>query len=150
MTTNAYRNLILIALALIFGFTACAGGGGRRANLKRIKYDKENDLRRDWINFTTYKRYRPADSFQRGATAFLYKLKDDKKILMDKQWIAVTSEDVKAKTKIWEATISAEVRGQNEDLYGYLVYRQGDLPNVKIIDAQTVQLFYHYSQNYSR
>ena len=69
---------------------------------------------------------------------------------MDNRWVEVTTEEIKAKTKIWAATISAEVRGQNEDLYGYLVYRQGDRPNVKIIDAQTVQLFYHYTQNYSR
>ena len=69
---------------------------------------------------------------------------------MDRQWIEVTSVDEKVKTKIWEAAISAEIREQDESLYGYLVYRQGDLPNVKIIDAQTVQLLYHYSRNYYR
>jgi len=146
MKRNAYRNLILIALVLAFGFSAC--GGGNRANLKRIKYNKEWEMRQNWNNYTVYSRNRP-DSFQRGAAAFLYKLKDDNKILIDRRWVAVTTQDEKEKIKILEAVISAEILGHNEELYGYLIYRMGDTPNVKIIDEQTVQLFYHYSRNYS-
>ena len=146
MKRNAYRNLILITLVLAFGLAACAGGN--RANLKRIKYNKEWEMRQNWNNYTVYSRNRP-DSFQRGAAAFLYKLKDDKKILIDRRWVAVTTQDEKEKIKILEAVISAEILGHNEELYGYLIYRSGDTPNVKIIDEQTVQLFYHYSRNYS-
>ena len=147
MTKNRYLNLVIIALALAFGITACAGGN--RSNLKRLKYNKEPELRKNWKDYTTYKRYRARGSFQKGAVAFLYKLKDDKKILLDNQWLEVTSEDIKEKTKILNATISAEIRGQNEELYGYLIYRSADRASVKIIDDQTVQLSYHYVRNYS-
>ena len=72
-----------------------------------------------------------------------------KKILMDKQWVAVTAEEEKAKSKIMNAAISAEILGHNEELYGYLIYRSADRASVKIIDEQTVQLSYHYNRNYS-
>ena len=146
MKINAYRNLILITLALSIGFSAC--GGGNRANLKRIKYNKEMEMRQNWNKYTVYRRPRPG-SFQRGDIAYVYKIKDDKTILMDKRWIEVTTEEEKAKTKIWEAVLSAEILGHNEELYGYLIYRSADRPNVKIIDEQTLQLFYHYNRNYS-
>jgi hypothetical protein len=145
MTKNRYLNLIIIALVLTFGIVACAGGN--RANLKRIKSNKEWEKRENWNNYTVYSIDRPG-SFQRGVAAFLYKLKDDKKILMDRRWIAVTTQEEKDKTKILEAVISAEILGHNAEPYGYLIYRSADNPNVKIIDEQTVQLFYHYNRNY--
>ena len=43
MKTKTRLTLILIALALLFGVTACAGGN--RANLKRIKSNKEWEKR---------------------------------------------------------------------------------------------------------
>ena len=155
MTTNGYRNLFLIALALVFGLTACAGGSdgsggssGSGANLKRLKYNKEDELRKNWNDYTVYKRtQRTKGGFQPGAVAFLYKLKD-KKILMDNAWIEVTTEDEKAKTKIMESVISAEIRGHNGEVYGYLIYRSVDRARVKIIDEQTVQLSYTYVRNY--
>jgi len=147
MAKNGYLNLVIIALALAFGITACAGGN--RANLKRIKYNKEPELRQNWKDYITYKRYRDSRSWQRGVIAFVYKLKNDKKIILDNQWIAVTSEDMKTKAILFSATISAEIRGQNEDLYGYLVYRSDDRVFVKIIDEDTVKLSYHYRQTYS-
>ncbi|MBT8364003.1 MAG: hypothetical protein KJP23_04800 [Deltaproteobacteria bacterium] len=146
MARNEYLNLMIIVLALTFGVTACAGGN--RANLKRLKYNKENELRQNWKDYTVYRRARPR-SFQRGDVAYVYKLKNDKKILMDNQWIEVTTEDEKANTKIVDSTISAEILGHNEELYGYLIYRSADRANVKIIDEQTVQLFYQYIRNYS-
>ena len=146
MTKNGCLKLIFIVLALAFGMTACTGGN--RANLKRIKYNKEWEMRQNWNDYTVYSQNRPG-SFQRGAAAFLYKIKDDKKILLDRRWFAVRTQEEKENIKIWEAVISAEIRGYNEELYGYLIYRSGDRPNVKIIDEQTVQLFYHYNRNYS-
>jgi hypothetical protein len=145
MKKNRYLNLIIIALVLTFGIVACAGGN--RANLKRIKSNQEMELRKSWEDFTVYKRLRPS-SFQRGDVAYIYKLKNDKKILLDKRWILVATQEEKDKTKILEAVISAEILGHNAELYGYIIYRAGDTPNVKIIDEQTVQLFYHYNRNY--
>ncbi len=139
--------MIIVALALIFGIVACAEVKQRRKNLKRIKYNKEWEMRQNWSNYEVYKIWRP-DSSQRGAAAFLYKIKDDKVILLDNRWIPVTTEELKARTNIHEGVWSAEIRGYNEELYGYLIYRGSDQPSVRIIDEKTVRLSYHYIRDY--
>ena len=146
MKRHKYLHLIIFAVALAFGMTACAGGN--RANLNRLKFNKESELRQNWQDYTVYRRIRPA-SFQPGIIALLYKLKNGKKILMDNQWTEVTTEEEKAKNRIKEATFSAEILGHNEELYGYLIYRRADGVTVKIIDEQTVQLNYRYIRDYS-
>ena len=109
MTKNRYQNLIIIVLALAFGITACAGGtgetrkSGTRENLKKLKTDKEGELRQSWKDYTVYKRNRSSSSFQKGFVAFVFKLKDDKKMILDDQWIEVTSDEMKAKGKILTA-----------------------------------------------
>ena len=145
MAKNSYLILIMIALTLMFGITACAD----RANLKRLRYNKEGELRQNWKDYIVYKMPRRDRSFQRGALAFIYKLKDDKKILMDNRWLKVTDEEIKAKNPVFATTISAEIRGYSEELYGYLIYAQGDRVHVKIIDEQTVRLSYHHVVRYS-
>ncbi len=147
MARNRLQYLIIIALALAFGITACAGGN--RANLKKLNYNKENELRQNWKDYTVYIRTRDWRSPRPGVTAFLYKLRDDKKIIMNSRWHKLTTEDEMAKTKIVSLTNSVEILGQNKELYGYLVHRSDDLVNVKIIDEQTVKLFYHYYQGYT-
>ena len=150
MTINGYQNLIIIVLALAYGITACASGtGGSRGNLKRLKINKGGELRQNWKDYTVYKRNRPSSSFQRGFVAFVYKFKGDKKNILDSQWIEVTSDEMKAKGKIFDGTTSAEILGHNEELYGYLVYRSADNVSVRIVDEQTVQLNYRYNRNYS-
>ncbi|MGD9287762.1 MAG: hypothetical protein PVG74_09125 [Desulfobacterales bacterium] len=57
---------------------------------------------------------------------------------------------MKAKTKITEGVISAEIRGYNGELYGYLIYRSADGASVRIIDEKTVELNYRYNRNYSQ
>ena len=155
MTKNGYQNLIIIVLALAFGITACASGtgetrgSGTRGNLKRLKTNKEGELRQSWKDYTVHKRGRDATSFQKGFVAFVYKLKNDKKIILDDQWIEVTSDEMKAKGKIFDSTTSAEILGHNQELYGYLIYRSADNVSVRIVDEQTVQLNYRYNRNYS-
>ncbi len=150
MKKNGYQNWIIIAVVLIFGITACASStGGTRGNLKRLKTNKEGELRQSWKEYIVHKR-NPPTSFRTGFVAFVYKLKDDKKIILDDQWIAVTSDEMKAKGKIFDGTTSAEILGHNLELYGYLVYRSADNVSVRIIDEQTVQLNYRYNRNYSQ
>ena len=144
MARKSLLFLTILAVAVVFGITACAN----RSNLKRIKQNKEWEKRENWNNYTVYFMNRPEISFQRGAAAFLYKLKDDKIIRLDRRWIPVTTQEEKDRIKILEAVLSAEILGHNEELYGYLIYRSRDRPNVKIIDENTVQLFYHYSRDY--
>jgi len=142
-----YLNIIITALVLTLGITVYAEA--KRANLKRLKTNKAGELRQNWKDYTVYKRARPSSSFQRGFVAFVYKLKDDKKIILDKQWVEVTSDEMKAKAKILDSTISAEILGHNKELYGYLVYRADDIVSVKIIDEQSVRLNYRYNRNYT-
>ena len=153
MSRNGNFKLITFALALIFGIAACASSpnstGSNRGNLKRLKVNKEGELRQSWKDYTVYKRGRGSTSFQKGFVAFIYKLEEDKKILMDSQWIEVTSDEMKAKAKIFDGTISAEILGHNQELYGYLIYRSADNVSVRIVDEQTVQLNYRYNRNYS-
>ena len=155
MKKKLHLNWIIIVLALIFGITACAsntGGtkGSTRGNLKRLKVNKEGELRKTWKDYTVYKRGREAASFQKGFVAFVYKINNDKKIILDDQWIEVTSDEMKAQAKIKESVLSAEILGYNQDLYGYLIYRPGDSASVRIVDEQTVQLNYRYNRNYSQ
>ena len=145
MARKGYLLLFIITLAMSFGISACEHSG----NLKRLRVNKEMEMRQNWQDYDVYKMPRRDLSFQRGAAAFIYKLKDDKKILMDNRWVHVTDEELKAKNPIYFTTISAEIRGHNEELYGYLIYAQGDLVQVKIMDEQTVKLSYHYIQGYS-
>ena len=154
MTKNVYQNWILIAVVLIFGIAACASStgetrkGGTRGNLKRLKTNKEGELRQTWKDYIVHKRNR-GSSFQKGFVAFVYKLKNDKKIILDSQWIEVTSDEMKAKGKIFDTTTSAEILGHNQELYGYLIYRSADNVSVRIVDEQTVQLNYRYNRDYS-
>lgn len=149
--------LIIIAFALIFGITACASStsntsstGGNRKNLKRLKVNKEPELRKNWKDYTVYKRGRDGASFQKGFAAFVYQIDDNMKIVLDDKWIAVTSDEMKAKAKIPEATLSAEILGHNQEVYGYLIYRPADGASVRIVAEQTVQLNYRYNRNYSQ
>ncbi|WP_297766490.1 hypothetical protein [uncultured Muriicola sp.] len=43
-----------------------------------------------------------------------------------------------------DSTWVKEIIGNNGEMLGYLVHRYEDLANVKIIDENTVQLYYHH------
>ena len=102
------------------------------------------ELRQNWNQYTVFTRGRVARSFQPGPAAILYKVKNDKKILLDNSWKEVKTGDA----RITEASITAEILGQNDEIYGYLVYRSADSASVTIIDAQTVKLNYTYIRDY--
>ena len=48
------------------------------------------------------------------------------------------------KSKILDPTWVREIGGNNDERLGYLVHRYADVANVKIIDQNTVQLYYTY------
>jgi protein-L-isoaspartate O-methyltransferase len=144
------RILIVIIIAITAIVVIAQLTKNRRLNLKIIKStQKEKELRENWNSYMVYKRLRPDQSFQRGAVALLYQLKDGGMMILDDKWIPVASEPDMANTKIMEAVTSAEILGHHRGLFGYLVYRSADRPNVKIVDEGTVQLFYHYNRDYS-
>ena len=119
-----------LIFALIIG---CAGG--TRGKLKRVQKPTENELKQDWQNYTVYYRHN---------LAFVYKMKNGQKIIMDKRWVKVSSEDMMAKSEILDTTWVKEIIGNNDKMFGYLVHRSDDRTNIKIIDENTVQLYYHY------
>ncbi|CAB1058128.1 hypothetical protein D1BOALGB6SA_2884 [Olavius sp. associated proteobacterium Delta 1] len=49
-----------------------------------------------------------------------------------------------AESDIMDSTWLKEIIGNNDEKFGYLVNRSADHANVKIIDENTVQLYYHY------
>jgi hypothetical protein len=128
------KNLFCLLIVLaIFSLIGCAGGNG--GALKRVQKPTESELRQDWMEYTVY---------YRRYLALVYKIKDDRKIILGNSWIKVSSEDMMAKSEIVDSTWVKEIIGNNDEMFGYLVHRYADLVNVKIIDENTVQLYYHY------
>lgn len=125
--------LSLFFILIILSIFGCAGGS--QGKMPRIESPTESELKQNWKNYTVYFRHN---------TAFVYKLKDDRKIILDKRWGAVTTDEMMAKSKIYSSTWVKKILGQNNEMYGYLVHRSADRANVAIIDGNTVQLYYHY------
>ena len=123
----------LFPVIIIFGSIGCAGGP--RGKLPRVESPTENELKQDWENYTVY---------YRRDTAFVYKLKDDRKIILDASWAEVKTKSMMTKSRISNLTWVKKILGQNNEMYGYLVHRFADRVNVAIIDGNTVQLYYHY------
>ena len=130
LAINLYCLFLVLA---IFSLIGCASGS--RGKLKRVQQPTETELKQGWQNYTVYYRHN---------LAFVYKIKNDQKIILDKRWVAVSSEDMMAKSKILFSTWVKEILGQNDELYGYLVHRYQDQGYVGIVDENTVKLNYRY------
>ena len=123
----------LFIVLVILGIVGCAGG--TRGNLKRVQQPTETELKQNWQNYTVY---------YRRNLAFVYKINNERKIILAKSFVKVSSEDMMAKSKILDSTWVKEIIGNNGEIFGYIVHRSHDLANVKIIDENTVQLYYRY------
>jgi hypothetical protein len=133
MRKSATNFLPLLGVLTIFTLIGCAGGN--RGILKRVQKPTENELRQNWKQYTVY--YRPH-------LALVFKIKDDRQIILGKPWVKVSSEDMMTKTKILHSTWVKEIIDNNGYMFGYLVHRWADYSNAKIIDENTVQLSYTY------
>ena len=131
---STFLTCLLIVLVL-FIFLGCASGP--RGKLKRVQQPTENGLRQDWKEYTVY---------YRRNLAFIYKIKNDRKIILNNSWVKVSSEDMMAKSKILDSTWVREILGQNEEMFGYLVHRYRDMAYLGILDENTVELSYTYVQ----
>ena len=133
-------NLACLFIALvIFSLIGCAGG--TRGKLKRVQQPTEAGLRQDWQNYAVY---------YRRNLALIYKIKNDRKIILDNSWVEVSSGDMMAKSKILSSTWVKEILGQNDERYGYLVHRSSDMTYVGILDENTVELKYTYRRTSGR
>jgi hypothetical protein len=139
MSKSVINLFCLIIVLVIFSLIGCAGGN--RGALKRVQKPTEDGLRQDWKKYTVY---------YRRNLAFVYKIKDDRKIILDNSWVKVSSEDMMAKSKILDSTWVKEIMGNSDEMFGYLVHRSSDGANVKIIDENTVQLYYTYVRTSGR
>ena len=133
MPKSAINLTCLFIVLVIFSLIGCAGGN--RGKLKRVQQPTEAGLKQDWQNYTVY---------YRRNLAFIYKIKNDRKIILDNSWVEVSSGDMMAKSKILSSTWVKEILGQNDELYGYLVHRSADYTYVGILDENTVELKYTY------
>jgi hypothetical protein len=139
MRKSAINLTGLFIILVIFSLVGCAGGP--RGKLKRVEQPTEDGLKQDWQNYTVY---------YRRNLAFIYKIKNDSKIILDNSWVEVSSEDMMAKSKILSSTWVKEILGQNDELYGYLVHRSSDMTYVGILDENTVELKYTYRRTSGR
>lgn len=131
---NLSRYFACLFFVLIFLIIlGCAGG--LQGKMLRVESPTAGELKQDWKRYTVY--YRPR-------LAFVYKLKDDRKIILDERWKEIKTDSMMEKSKIMSSTWVKKIIGQNNEMYGYLVHRSADRANVAIIDGNTVQLYYHY------
>ena len=146
MSNSVRYQLMITTMAVVFAIVACAGAN--KENVQRVENSKENELRQNWKNYTIYTRGRDGRSFQPGPAAVLYKLKNDKKIILNNRWQEVTTVEGAANARVTENKTIVKVLGQHNEIYGYLVHRTADSISVKIIDDQTVELGYAYRRDY--
>ena len=130
------RILAVLGVFLVFAALSCAGGA--RSNLPRIQSPTESELKQNWDDYTV---------FYRNNLAFIFQFKDDKRIVLDNRWIQITSEEMMADSQIGDLTWVRQIQDRDGQIYGYLVHRTADRANVKKIDENTAQLYYHYVVN---
>lgn len=121
---------------LILGIGAC--GEWNYKNLKRTDKITGEELRQTWNHYTVY--FRPR-------TALVYKIKNDKKIQLSIDWVKVTEKDEVTSSAVYYLDDVLEIAGQNNELYGYLIYTYRDSAFVRIIDDNTVELIYTHQIN---
>ena len=124
----------LYIILVIFNFLGCASGP--RGKLKRVQNPTEAGLRQNWDEYTVY---------YRRNVALIFKTKDDLKIVLDSSWIEVTSDNMMQNTRILSSAWVSEIIGENEKMFGYLVYSEKDNVYAGIVDANTVKLSYYYA-----
>ncbi len=133
MRNPAMNLFCLFIILVIFSLIGCAGGN--QGKLKIVEQPTEDGLKQDWQNYTVY---------YRRNLAFIYKIKNDRKIILDNSWVEVSSGDMMAQSEIVDSSWVKEIFGQNDERYGYLVHRSSDYAYVGILDENTVELKYTY------
>jgi len=123
---------IYLAL-LVFSILGC--GEWKYRKLESAEVITSTQLRQNWNDYNVY--YRPN-------AGILYKLKNDKKIKLSGKWVKVAREDMVTDNTVFYLTGVRKILGQDDGLYGYIVYSYRDSAFIKIIDANTVELIYNH------
>jgi hypothetical protein len=118
---------------VIFIFSTSGCGGWNYKNLKRADQITGEELRQNWDNYSVY--FKPN-------TALVYKIKNEREIRLFGNWVKVNAKDEVVDSAVYHLNDVLEIAGQNDELYGYLIYTYRDSAFVRIIDDNTVELIY--------
>jgi len=121
----------LFLVILIFNLSGC--GGWNYKNLKRTDQITGEVLRQNWGDYTVY--FKPY-------TALVYKIKNERAIRLFGNWIKVNEKDEVVNSAVYHLNDVLEITGQNDEVYGYLIYTYRDSALVRILDDNTVELIY--------
>jgi hypothetical protein len=138
---KGYVFLAIVVLTLAFSLLGLFTKN--RGKLRLLDYDKEDELRQNWRNYTVYKRVQSVYT-----NAVLYKIKNEKKIIVPDDWKEVTTQAEIEKSEISYHTNSAEILGANEVLFGFIVYRSADRVRILVVDENTIRLYYQFVRDF--
>ncbi len=128
--------LCIFGVYLSIGVLSCVGGN--RGKLTGTQSPTQSELMQNWDDYTV---------FYRRNRALIFKFEDDKKIVLDKQWVEITTGGMLAASKNRNYSSVRKIIGQNDQIFGYLVHSSLDTANVRIVDADTIELLYfHYRE----
>ena len=147
MNTIKYVSLILIAFVPIMG---CSGKAGKikTQSASDSKITQQN-LIDNWSDYTIW---------LKSAVIVFDPKNDDRTILVSSHWGTVKDQEswteiVKANTTsdgkvrpVWadySMTKVREIWGPDNQLYGFMIHQQQDLVNARLVEENTLRLYYH-------
>jgi hypothetical protein len=130
-----------MVLASLFILAGCTGP---QAKIRKVDLPKEKELRTNWKNYNTYC-LGSRDGNVDLAYAMLFQLKNDKTIQRDDDWREVTSDQMASDCASFLSHSSPvmQLLGENDEIFGYVIYNFNDGISASIIDPKTIRLFYH-------
>lgn len=131
----------MMVLASLFILVGCSGP---QAKIRKVDLPKEKELRANWKNYHTYC-LASRDGNVDLAYAMLFQLKGDMTIQRDDNWREVTSDKMASGCASFLINSSPvmQLLGENEEIFGYVIYNLDDQVWASIIDPKTIRLFYH-------
>ena len=141
MKNKRYQTLVAIILTSALLFWGCAGGN--HGSLPRTTAPTAGELRENWQDYNIHRwgRSRPA---AHKTLVILYQLKNDTSIEFSRPWVTVTTAAEMEQSQILSDIWVRKILGQNDKVFGYMVHRSTDRASVRIIDENTIKLFYHF------
>ncbi len=135
----------LLGAVVLLVLLAVAGGcSGPSAKIGKVSSPTERELRADWRNYHAFCLSRGYANSRQGS-AILFQTKGDLAIQKGGEWQEVKSDSAASGCAAFLTHPSPvmELRGKNDDLFGYVIYDFMDGLSVTAIDEKTLRLFYH-------
>ena len=143
MKPKGFLTASILTLMLTVLLSACVTTGGSRGSLPRTNTPTARELRENWTDYTVH-RWGLKRATAKSTVVLVFQLKNDTKIIFNRPMQIITSAAEMENSIILSNTWVRKIMGQNDKLFGYLVHRSNDNANVRIIDENTIELFYHY------